>query len=239
MGGGAVGEACKALGARVRAIGAWLLQADPAEVKVAGGAVHGRAGSVSFREVARVWYLAPQNLPRDVDPGGLEVTAGYRPARDSGTFSYATHAAVVAVDPASGLVEILAYVVVEDGGVLINPMIVDGQIFGGTAQGIGTCLYEAMPFDADGQPLASTLVDYLLPGATEVPDIHILQMQSPSPYTSFGCKGIGEGGAIGPPAALLSAINDALTPLGVEIGRLPVTPQSILAAILARRVEGQ
>jgi aerobic carbon-monoxide dehydrogenase large subunit len=239
MGGGAVDEACKALGARLRAIGAWLLQADPAEVKVAGGAVHGRAGSVSFAEVARAWYLAPQHLPKDVDPGGLEVTAGYRPARDSGTFSYATHAAVVAIDPATGLVEILAYVVVEDGGVLINPMIVNGQICGGTAQGIGTCLYEAMPFDADGQPMASTLVDYLLPGATEVPDIRILHMQSPSPYTSFGCKGIGEGGAIGPPAALLSAINDALTPLGVEIGRLPVTPQSILAAILARGgVEG-
>jgi carbon-monoxide dehydrogenase large subunit len=234
MGGGAVGEACKVLGTRAARIGAWLLQADPSEVRIENGAVHGRAGSVTLKEVARAWYLQPQHLPSDVDKGGLEVAAGYRAARDSGTFSYATHAAVVAVDPGTGLVEILDYVVVEDGGVLINPMIVDGQICGGTAQGIGTCLYEAMPFDAQGQPLASTLIDYMLPGATEVPDIRILHMESPSPYTSFGAKGIGEGGAIGPPAAIVSAVNDALRPLGVEVNRLPLTPERILGAIAAR-----
>ena len=100
--------------------------------------------------------------------------------------------------PGTGLIEILDYVVVEDGGVLVNPMIVDGQVCGGTAQGIGTCLYEAMPFDAQGQPLASTLLDYLLPGATDVPDIRVLHMETPSPYTEFGMKGIGEGGAVGP-----------------------------------------
>ena len=91
---------------------------------------------------------APQDLPADVDPGGLEVTAGYKPQRDTGTFSYAAHAAVVAVDPETGDVEILDYVVVEDGGMLVNPMVVDGQIYGGIAQGIGTALYEEMPFDA-------------------------------------------------------------------------------------------
>jgi carbon-monoxide dehydrogenase large subunit len=231
MGGGAVGEACKALAERARRIGAWLLQADQAEVRLEAGVVRGRGGSVSLREVARAWYLQPQHLPADVDRGGLEVTAGYRAARDSGTFSYASHAALVALDPATGLVEILDYVVVEDGGVLVNPMIVDGQIRGGTAQGIGTCLYEAMPFDAAGQPLASTMLDYILPGATEVPDVRILHMQSPSPYTAFGCKGIGEGGAIGPPAALLSAINDALRPLGAALHLLPASPERILAAI--------
>jgi carbon-monoxide dehydrogenase large subunit len=233
MGGGAVAEACKLLGERAARIGAWLLQAEPAEVRIEKGAVHGRVGSVTLKEVARAWYLQPQHLPPDVHKGGLEVVAGYRAARDSGTFSYATHAAVVAVDPGTGLVEILDYVVVEDGGVLINPMIVDGQICGGTAQGIGTCLYEAMPFDAQGQPLASTMIDYMLPSATEVPDIRILHMESPSPYTSFGCKGIGEGGAIGPPAALVSAVNDALRPLGVEVNQLPLTPELILAAIAA------
>jgi carbon-monoxide dehydrogenase large subunit len=90
-----------------------------------------------------------------------------------------------------------------------------------------------MPFDAQGQPLASTMIDYTLPSATEVPDIRILHMESPSPYTSFGCKGIGEGGAIGPPAALVSAVNDALRPLGVEVNQLPLTPELILAAIAA------
>jgi aerobic carbon-monoxide dehydrogenase large subunit len=121
--------------------------------------------------------------------------------------------------------------VVEDGGVLVNPMIVDGQIAGGTAQGIGTGLYEAMPFDVQGQPLASTLLDYILPGATEVPDIRILHMETPSPYTEFGVKGIGEGGAVGPPAAIVSAVNDALRPLGVELHGVPLTPERILDAI--------
>src|SRR5262249_19247628 len=157
------------------------------------GSVVGRSASVTLREVARAWYLQPQHLPTDVDPGGLEVTAGYRPARDMGTFSYAAHAALVAVDAGTGLIEVLDYVVVDDGGKLVKPMIVDGQARGCTAQGIGTCLLEAVPFDAQGQPLASTMLDYLLPGATEVPDIRVLHMETPSPHTEFGIKGIGEG----------------------------------------------
>jgi carbon-monoxide dehydrogenase large subunit len=235
MGGGAVARASRMLAARAARIGAWLLQADAADARVSGGRVEAGNGSVTLREVARAWYLQPQNLPPDVDTGGLEVTAGYRAERDSGTFSYAAHAAVVALDPRSGLVEILDYVVVEDGGVLVNPMIVDGQVCGGTAQGIGTCLYEAMPFDAQGQPLASTLMDYMLPGATEVPDIRVLHMQTPSPYTEFGIKGLGEGGAVGPPAAIVSAVNDALRALRAEVHDLPLTPERILAAIEAAR----
>jgi carbon-monoxide dehydrogenase large subunit len=230
-GGGAVARASGILAGRAARIGAWLLQADPAAVRVAEGKVVAGNSSVTLREVARAWYLQPQNLPPDVDTGGLDVTAGYRAQRDSGTFTYATHAAVVAVDPATGLIEIVDYVVVEDGGVLVNPMIVDGQIRGGTAQGIGTCMYEVMPFDARGQPLASTLLDYLLPSAPEVPAIRVLHMQTPSPYTEFGIKGLGEGGAVGPPAAIVSAVNDALRPLGVEVHDLPLTPESVLAAI--------
>jgi len=150
-----------------------------------------------------------------------------------GTFSYATHAALVAVDAGTGLIEILDYVVVEDGGKLVNPMIVDGQVQGGTAQGIGTCLLEAVPFDAQGQPLASTMLDYLLPGAAEVPDIRVLHMGTPSPHTEFGMKGIGEGGAVGPPAAIVSAVNDALRAVGAEVHDLPLTPERILDAIAA------
>jgi aerobic carbon-monoxide dehydrogenase large subunit len=235
MGGGAVARASRLVAARAARIGAWLLQADPADAKVVDGRVVAGNGSVALREVARAWYLQPQNLPPDVDTGGLEVTAGYRADRDSGTFSYATHAAVVAVDPQTGLIEILDYVVVEDGGVLVNPMIVDGQVCGGTAQGIGTCLYEAMPFDAQGQPLASTMLDYMLPGPTEVPDIRVLHMETPSPYTEFGIKGLGEGGAVGPPAAIVSAVNDALRAIGAEVHDLPLTPECILAALDAAR----
>lgn len=230
-GGGAVANASRLLAKRAAHIGAWLLQTDVANVRVADGKIIAGNSSVTLREVARAWYLQPQNLPPNIDTGGLDVTAGYRAERDSGTFTYAAHAAVVAVDPATGTIEILDYVVVEDGGTLVNPMIVDGQICGGTAQGIGTCLYEIMPFDAQGQPLASTMIDYMLPGATEVPDIRVLHMQTPSPYTEFGIKGLGEGGAVGPPAAIVSAVNDALRPLNVEVQDLPVTPERILAAI--------
>jgi carbon-monoxide dehydrogenase large subunit len=230
-GGGAVARASRLLADRAARIGAWLLQTDVSNVRVSDGKVIAGGSSVTLREVARAWYLQPQNLPADVDPGGLDVTAGYRAERDSGTFTYATHAAVVAVDPATGLIDLRDYVVVEDGGVLVNPMIVDGQIYGGTAQGIGTCLYEAMPFDTNGQPLASTLLDYMLPGATEVPNIRVLHMETPSPYTEFGIKGLGEGGAVGPPAAIVSAVNDALRPLGVEVHDLPLTPERILRAI--------
>ncbi len=230
-GGGAVATASRLLAKRAAHIGAWLMQADVAEVKVTDGKVVTGNSSITLREVAHAWYLQPQTLPPEVDTGGLDVTAGYRAARDSGTFTYATHAAVVAVDPATGLIEILDYVVVEDGGTLVNPMIVDGQIRGGTAQGIGTCLYEATPFDAQGQPLATTLQDYLLPSATEVPNIRVQHMQTPSPYTEFGIKGLGEGGAVGPPAAIVSAVNDALRPLHAEVHDLPLTPQRILAAI--------
>jgi carbon-monoxide dehydrogenase large subunit len=231
MAGGAVATAARALAERAKRIGAWLLQADIAHVSLANGSVVGAGGSTTLREIARAWYLQPQHLPPDVDPGGLEVTTGYRAGSDSGTFSYAAHAAVVAVDRETGLVEILDYVVVEDGGTLINPMIVDGQIRGGTVQGIGTGLYEASPFDAQGQPLAATMLDYLLPRACDVPNIRIEHMETPSPHTEFGMKGIGERGAVGPPAAIVSAVNDALFCIGAEVRDLPLTPARILAAI--------
>jgi aerobic carbon-monoxide dehydrogenase large subunit len=237
MSGGAVAAACDELAERVLKIGAGLLQARREDVRIENGFVVGPSGRIGVSEIARIWYRRPQDLPADVDPRGLELTAGYKAKRDTGTFSYAAHAAVVAVTPDTGEVEILDYVVVEDGGVLVNPMIVDGQVCGGTAQGIGTCLYEAMPFDSQGQPLASTLLDYMLPGPTEVPDIRILHMETPSPYTEFGMKGLGEGGAVGPPAAIVSAVNDALRTLGVEVHDLPLTPECILAAIDTARAQ--
>jgi carbon-monoxide dehydrogenase large subunit len=233
MAGGAVATACRELAARIAAIGAHLLQVPVGEVRVGGGVVATATASVGIGEVGRTWYRRPQDLPEGVAPGGLEVTSGYKPARDSGTFSYAAHACVVAVDTELGDVRIQDYVIVEDGGVLLNPMIVDGQVVGGTAQGIGTALYEEMPFDAQGQPLASTLADYSLPGATEVPAPRIFHMQTPSPLSSFGQKGIGEGGAIGPPAAIANAVNDALRRFGVEVSELPITPRRILAALRA------
>ena len=182
--------------------------------------------------------MAPTGMPADIDPAGLEVAIGYKPERDTGTFSYAAHACVLELDIELGTVKLLNYVITEDGGTMINPMVVDGQILGGLAQGIGTALYEEMPYDRDGQPLASTLADYILPGATEVPLASIDHMETPSPYTKFGQKGIGEGGAIAPPAAIVNAINDALVELGAEITECPASPRRILQAI-ARAGESQ
>ena len=238
MAGGAVATGCRELAGRIAKIGARLLQVPVDEVAFDDGRVRGEAGSVGIDEIAKVWYLRPQDLPDDVEPAGLEITAGYKPGRDSGTFSYASHAVVVAVDAELGAVEVLDYVVVEDGGKLVNPMIVDGQIQGGAAQGIGTALYEEMPFDAAGQPLASTLADYLIPGATEVPSLRIVHMETLSPYTEFGVKGIGEGGAIAPPAAIANAVNDALRPLGAEVTESPITPRRLLAAIANAQRDG-
>jgi aerobic carbon-monoxide dehydrogenase large subunit len=235
MAGGAVGTACIELAERAKRIGAKLLQLDPASVSLRDGRVCGPNSSIELSEIAHTWYRRPQDLPPDVDPAGLESTSGYKPRRDSGTFSYAVHAVAVAVDPDLGDVELLDYVIVEDGGVLVNPMIVDGQIYGGLAQGIGTALYEEMPFDSAGQPLATTLADYLLPGATEVPEPRLDHMETPSPYTMFGVKGIGEGGAIAPPAAIANAVNDALRPLGIELLNSPISPRRIVEAVLASR----
>jgi carbon-monoxide dehydrogenase large subunit len=231
MAGGAVATACEELRRRVLGMGAHLLQADPDEARFEAGEVRAGGASIGVAEVARVFHRAPQNLTEAMQAEGLECTMGHKTLRDTGTFSYATHAVEIALDAATGRVALTRYVIVEDGGVLLNPLVADGQVLGGTAQGIGTALLEEMPFDAAGQPLASTLADYLLPGATDVPDIEILHMETPSPISRFGQKGIGESGAIGPPAAIVNAINDAIAHLGREVTDLPATPERILAAL--------
>jgi carbon-monoxide dehydrogenase large subunit len=188
---------------------------------------------VSYGDVGCAWYIRPDQLPDDVDRGGLEATGAYKPQVDTGLFSYASHAAYVAVDPETGIVEILDYAICEDCGNMVNPMIVDGQTIGGAAQGVGTALFEESPYDENGQPLASTLMDYLLPGPAELPHFRIVHMQTPSPYSAHGLKGVGEGGAIAPAAAIVNAINDALTPVNAAVRQIPASPERILAAIAA------
>jgi carbon-monoxide dehydrogenase large subunit len=231
MTGGAVARSCEALIPRLLAIGAHLMQCAGNTVQYMPGRVVGPQSSVTVREIAQAWYRQPQLLPPDVDVNGLEATIGYKPQVDTGAFSYASHAAVVAVDVDMGSVEILDYVIAEDCGRMVNPMVVDGQTMGGAAQGIGTALFEESPYDVNGQPLASTFMDYLLPGATEVPKFRIHHTETLSPYTAFGIKGMGEGGAIAPPAVLFNAVNDALRGLNVEVSETPLTPRRLLAAI--------
>ena len=231
MAGGAVSRTAEVLAKRIRRIGAHALGCEVDEVRLAEGAVYGRGKSLPISEIAAIWYMRPASLPSDVDPGGLEATVGYKPEVDTGAVGYGTHAAVVAVDPEVGTVEILDYVIAEDCGTVINPMVVEGQGLGGAAQGIGQALYEEMPYDSAGQPLASTLADYILPGACEVPRIRMYHFETPSPYTERGIKGVGEGATIGAVSVILSAVNDALVPLGAEINDTPATPRRILECI--------
>ena len=175
--------------------------------------------------------MRPERLPDDVDRHGLEASVAFKPKKDTGAFSYASHAVAVAVDTDTGQVEVLDYVVVEDCGTLVNPAVVEGQAIGGIAQGIGTALYEEQQYDANGQPSASTLADYVIPGPTEIPDIRIFHLETPSPYTELGIKGMGEGGAIAPPAVIFNAVNNALDPFGVEVRETPLTPEKLLEAL--------
>ncbi len=234
MSGGAVSAACKQLLPRLQKIAGHLMTTEPGLIRFENGLAIAGDKSIPLAQVAGAWYLNPHLLPANVDPAGLEVSVGYKPKVDTGSFSYASQAAVVAVDPGTGSIEILDYVVVEDCGVMINPMVVEGQAIGGIAQGIGTALYEEMPYDEYGQPLASTLADYVMPGATEVPNIRFDHFESPSPHTEFGAKGVGEGGAIAPPAVIFGAVNDALRQFGVEVSQTPLTPHRLMAALEGR-----
>ncbi|WP_420418045.1 xanthine dehydrogenase family protein molybdopterin-binding subunit [Pacificispira sp.] len=232
MAGGAVSRASIELARRIRRIAAHLMQCSEDSVELKDGAIYSGKASISFADVGKAWYLRPEQLPDNVDTMGLEVTEGYKPKVDSGVFTYSTHAAVVAVDEDTGQVELLDYAVVDDCGRMVNPMIVDGQLIGGAVQGIGTALFEESPYDVHGQPLASTLQDYTLPGAFEVPRMKMGHIESLSPYSAHGMKGVGEGGAIAPPGAIVNAINDALKDRGVELTRIPATPERILEALI-------
>ena len=234
MAGGAVARASRTLGEKVKRIGAHLLQCPTDQVRLADDQVIGPAGSVTVAEIARSAHLRMERLPPGTDPI-LEATETYQPAADSGVFSYATNVAVVAVDPATGRVELLDFGVAEDCGTIVNPMIVDGQIAGGVTQGIGTALFEEIPYDEAGQPQASTFADYLLPGSVEIPPIKIAHIVTPAIHTEHGIKGMGEGGAIAPPAAIANAVRDALVSMGAELNETPITPRRVLAAICAAR----
>ena len=177
-------------------------------------------------------------MPDTVDPT-LEETAVYEPEITSGVFSYSTHAAVVSVDPETGEIRIENYAVAEDCGTVVNPMIVDGQIYGGVAQGVGTALYEEIPYDEYGQPQASTFADYHWPGPTSVPSFKISHIVTPAMGTEYGMKGMGEGGAIAPPAAIANAVRDALLSAGIdaEIVETPMSPRRIFTAIQEARAQ--
>ena len=171
-------------------------------------------------------------LPGNLPPG-LAASVDFQP--EAMTYTNGTHVCEVEVDIATGHVTLTRYVVVHDCGTMINPLMVEGQVLGAVAHGIGATLLEWMRYDETGQPLTASFADYLLPTADIVPHIEIHHMESPSPFNPLGVKGAAESGTIGAPAAIASAIEDALKPLGVRITDLPVTPARLLALIQAAR----
>jgi aerobic carbon-monoxide dehydrogenase large subunit len=185
--------------------------------------------AVKLGELARVLKGAPgYAFPPGMEPG-LESSAMFRV--DQLAYSNACHAVEVEVDVETGAVRILRYIAIQDCGRRVNPLIVDGQVHGGIAHGIGNALFEWMGYDADGQPVTTTFADYLLPTATEVPKFETLYRESPSPHNPLGVKGVGEVGVIPAAAAIVSAIEDALSPFNVRIAQAPIRPHELVALI--------
>ncbi|BCQ10897.1 xanthine dehydrogenase [Mycobacterium heckeshornense] len=228
---GAVNEAGTILRSQIVAIAAHYLGVTESDVELANSRAVARddpAKSVSFADLAYRAYYEPQQLPPGMS-ASLEATARFT-SQAPIHWANATHACTCEVDVETGQVKLLRYIVSEDVGPMINPNVVEGQIAGGTVQGIGGALLENMVYDDDGNPLASTFVDYLLPTATEVPPIEFGHVEIPGPGVG-GYKGVGEGGAIGSAPAVINAINDALAPLGVTLTALPASPAAIVNLI--------
>jgi carbon-monoxide dehydrogenase large subunit len=230
---GAVEETAAILRERIIAIAAEHLEAAPGDLELTGS--HARVkgsptNAVPLSKIAEIAYFMPHKLPAGI-PAGLEASARYQ-ARSPVLWANATHVCTCEVDVTTGAVTLLRYIVSEDCGPMINPNVVEGQIAGGVAQGIGGVLFEHLPYDEEGNPLATTFMDYLLPTTCDVPNIEYGHVETPSPGPG-GFKGVGEGGAIGAPPAVVNAIADALAPLGVEITRLPLSPAAIRGLIEA------
>jgi carbon-monoxide dehydrogenase large subunit len=227
--GGASVMASRKVQAKLKTIASRLLEAASDDIVLENGAarVAGTDRALPIETLARAAYHQSHLFKGELD-AGLSESATYDPA---GTFSNACHAAIVAVDAETGGVTIERFVVAEDAGRLVNPMIADGQVMGGAAQGIGNALLEEIVYDDTGNMLTATLADFLPPTCREIPPIELLHLETLSDATLTRSKGLGEGGAIGAPAALLNAINDALTPFGVSINEIPATPQRIRAAL--------
>jgi carbon-monoxide dehydrogenase large subunit len=226
--------AARAVAAKARTLASHLLEAAEHDLELADGEVRVAGApqlAVGLGELARILKGAPgYPFPPDMEPG-LDAAVNWR--TDALAYANACHVAEVEVDPDTGGVKILGYFALQDSGTLINPMMVDGQVRGGVAHGIGNAVLEWMGYDAAGQPVTTTFADYLLPGAMEIPPIDTLYIETPSPLNPLGAKGAGEVSTIPAAAAVISAIEDALQPFGVRITQTPVTPQKLVELVNA------
>ena len=230
--GSSVKIAAQAVAAKAKKLASHMLEAAEEDLEIVNGAVRVVGApqlAVKLGELARVLKGAPgYAFPKDIDPG-LQADATFRV--DQLAYSNACHVVEVEVDIETGGVRILRYLAIQDSGRRVNPLIVEGQIHGGIAHGIGNAVLEWMGYDAVGQPVTTTFADYLLPTATEVPAFETLYKESPSPHNPLGVKGVGEVGVIPATAAIVSAIEDALSPFGVHIAQAPVTPAKLVELI--------
>jgi carbon-monoxide dehydrogenase large subunit len=231
MAGNAIAEASSLVRGKLVTAAAALLEASAQDLDVEGGRVFVRGSGdrgLTFPAIMQA------GLPTFAGPGRGEPVfeASSYASVPTVTFAHAVHVAVVEVDPETGAVKLIRYVVAHDCGRVVNPMLVDGQIHGGVAQGIGGGLYEALRYDETGQLLTGTLMEYHMPAADEVPFIDTIHMESHSLRNPLGVKGVGEGGAISPPAAIANAVEDALLPFGIKITMAPVTP-SLIRSLLS------
>ena len=236
--GSSVKIAAAAVAAKARKLASHLLEAAEEDLEIADGEVRVVGApqlAVKLGDLARVLKGAPgYPFPKDIEPG-LESSSTFR--IDQLAYSNACHVAEVEVDIETGGVRILRYLAMQDAGRLINPMIVDGQVHGGVAHGIGNAIFEWMGYDEAGQPITTTFADYLLPTAADVPKLQTLYKESPSPHNPLGAKGVGEVGVIPAAAAIISAVEDALSPFGVRIAQMPITPSRLAELIARARVQ--
>jgi carbon-monoxide dehydrogenase large subunit len=237
LGGGAAKHASLILREKIKKVASHLLEAAADDIDVAGGraTVMGTDRAVSFRQIAKAVYSDMRTLPVEARQE-LEASYTYDPI--NGTTACATHLAAVEVDPTTCFVKIHKYVVAEDCGRIINPMIVDGQVHGGVAQGIGAALYEEVIYDEDGQLVSASLADYVIPSAVEIPHMDVVHIESCSAVAG-GFRGMGEGGTIGAPAAIANAVSDALSPLDIRVSILPITPERIFGLLEQARMKAK
>src|SRR6185437_1701318 len=211
--GGALRRTTDKLRDKLTVIAAHLLEADPADIEVVGDA-----------------YRATASLPPGIEPGLVEDAVNAGPPRPRNTieafpsYAFDFHLVMVEIDPETFEIEFNRYLVVHDCGTVINPLVVDGFVYGGLAHGIGGALYENFSYDDSGALQAATFMDYLIPTAAEMPDVELVTMQTPSPLHPFGAKGTAEGSYMTAPAAIASAVEDALSPFGARINEVPITP---------------
>lgn len=231
FGAGSIGRAAHVLRTKIKQIAGHMLEVSPDDIVLKNNSVH-VAGvptrGMTMAEVAGAIYFAEQTHPKDFDPT-LEATASFDPSDN--ILANGSHAAIVAVDIETGIVRVEKFFAVEDCGQMINPMIVEGQMRGGIAQGIGATLLEELVHDEHGQLMTTTFMDYLLPSAVDVPDIEIEHLKTPSALVPGGIKGLGESAMISAPAAVIGAVNDALACLNIAIVDYPVSPNRVFEAL--------